>query len=168
MKSHAGLTGLQALEGWSTPEADAAPSAACLPPRFGLLPQALAAAATMLQGDQPRCKLPAAQLLALAASRPEFVNRVADISLPALVDTVKLDGPGWGQMRQTQQHCVALLRLLIENVEGDAAEVKQSRRWGAPCPSVGLQIAGTCKPVRVRGTHANWLIRATVGRGGDM
>ncbi|PNW76200.1 hypothetical protein CHLRE_12g544115v5 [Chlamydomonas reinhardtii] len=89
----------------------------------------IAAAAGLLVSEHARGKLPAVQLLQHCAGRQEFCSKVADAALPALVEVLKSDGlPGWGQMRQAQTHAAHTLRLLLDNVEGEAPEVRQLRR----------------------------------------
>ncbi|KAG2433810.1 hypothetical protein HXX76_008167 [Chlamydomonas incerta] len=89
----------------------------------------IASAAGLLVSEHARGKLPAVQLLRHCAARQEFCSKVADAALPALVEVLKSEGlPGWGQMRQAQTHAAHTLRLLLDNVEGEAPEVRQLRR----------------------------------------
>ncbi|KAG2484368.1 hypothetical protein HYH03_016784 [Edaphochlamys debaryana] len=92
----------------------------------------LVAASNILLSDHARGKLPAVQLLRHCAGRQEFATKVADVSLPALVEVLKSEGlPGWGQMRQAQTHAAHTLKQLLENVEGEPPEVRQLRRIAA-------------------------------------
>lgn len=48
--------------------------------------QVISTATSQLLGEHPRSKLPASQMLALAAARAEFGSRVSDVALPAIVE----------------------------------------------------------------------------------
>ena len=71
-----------------------------------MLLQVIISAVSMLLSDHVRSKTPAAQLLAAACLRPEFSSKVADMATPALVDVLKITGPGWGQVRVRVPGCV--------------------------------------------------------------
>ncbi|KXZ53324.1 hypothetical protein GPECTOR_7g1218 [Gonium pectorale] len=89
----------------------------------------LLTASALLLCEHARGKLPAVQLLKLCAGRQELAGKVADTSLPALVEVLKTDGlPGWGQMRQAQTQAALTIKALLENVEGEPPEIRQMRR----------------------------------------
>lgn len=77
----------------------------------------MSAATQLLMHEHDRSKLPAAQILAFLAQRPEYQAKVSDLALGALLDNLKMPGPGWGQNRQTQLHCALAVRALIENIQ---------------------------------------------------
>jgi len=90
----------------------------------------IAAAVVLLGGEHDRSRLPAAQLLAYLASRLEYSARVAAAALETLLAAAFLpgSGPGWGGSRPTTMHCVAALRSLVENVQGELGDAKTGRR----------------------------------------
>ncbi|MEW5297571.1 MAG: hypothetical protein WDW38_006743 [Sanguina aurantia] len=91
----------------------------------------ISTATAQLLGEHLRSKLPASQMLALAAARSEFGARVSDAALPALVGVLKSGAPGWAQTRGTQLYAAQALKSLVQNVEGDAPDVRQLRRLHA-------------------------------------